>query len=433
MDRRYDLGMSNRRPDASRVHLVEEVESAGSTEPPSSLRWLTTMTKPKTLPTPPIGTESGTFKMPRRRKGRRPSIDAVDLFCGAGGLSYGLSQERIRVRSGFDLDPACEWPFKKNVKARFFCGDVAELSGKELKKFYRPSAVKLLAGCAPCQRFSNYTQKKSRSNWQRWRLVDSFTRIALELKPEIITMENVPGLTRHRRFKVFMTALRDAGYSTWQGIVECADYGTPQRRQRLVVLASRLGPIRLLTAAEFGVERQTVREAISTLHPVRAGETHGIDALHRASALTRKNMKRIEASRPGGTWRDWPEHLVLPCHRKASGAGYPSIYGRMQWDDQSPTITTQFYNYGSGRFGHPTQNRAITLREAALLQTFPRRYSFISDHASVNVRGLGRLIGNAVPVMLARVIGRSIVAHVAGAKAKRNTSLSRGRHSHTRK
>ena|ERR1700730_6920645 len=366
--------------------------------------------------------------MPRGQRTRRQlKIDAVDLFCGAGGLSYGLAREAVTVRSGFDLDPVCEWPFKRNVKAKFFCHDVACLSGKTLKKFYRRSSVTLLAGCAPCQRFSNYTQKKVCSDWQHWRLLDSFTRIALELKPDIITMENVPGLIRQRRFNTFIAALKDAGYSTWREIVECADYGAPQRRQRVVVLASRLGPIRLLTAAEFGAKKQTVRHAIAKLPPIRAGESHKADALHRASALSRTNTMRICASRPGGTWRDWPEELVLPCHRKKSGSGYPSIYGRMDWDEPSPTITTLAYNYGSGRFGHPSQNRAITLREASLLQTFPRKYSFVRTTDRINVRALGRLIGNAVPVVLAKVIGRSIVVHVKSSKAKRTRGKKRRR------
>jgi DNA (cytosine-5)-methyltransferase 1 len=357
--------------------------------------------------------------MPRALTGRRPAIEAIDLFCGAGGLSYGLSRERIRVRAGFDLDPACEGPFTRNVRAKFHCRDVAKLEGKDIRKLYRKKSLKLLAGCAPCQKFSNYTQKKTHSKWQRWRLLDSFTRIALQLKPDLITVENVPSLLRHRRFKTFLSALKQAGYSTWAHVVACEEYGTPQRRERLVVLASKLGPIRLLTPQEFRAKRRTVRQIISRLPHVRAGETHKSDVLHKASALSPINLRRIQISLPGGTWRDWPKDLVLPCHRKKSGAGYPSIYGRMDWDSPSPTVTTLAYNYGSGRFGHPSQDRAMTLREAALLQTFPRRYSFVKRGETVNVRVLGRLIGNAVPVTLARVIGRSIVAHTTALSKKR--------------
>jgi DNA (cytosine-5)-methyltransferase 1 len=360
----------------------------------------------------------------RPRKRGRVRIDAVDLFCGAGGLSYGLSKEGISVRAGFDLDPACEWPFQKNVKASFYRDDVARLSGDRLRSYFSKTAIRLLAGCAPCQKFSNYTQKQARSNRQRWRLLDSFSRIAIELSPEIITMENVPGLARHRRFKQFLCALTDAGYSTWHDVVECADYGMPQRRRRVVVLASKLGPLQLLTPKEFGARNTTVKQAIGNLPRVRAGRTHKSDPLHRAAALSKENMKRMLASRQSGTWRDWPKQLILPCHRKASGSGYPSIYGRMAWNEQAPTITTNAYNYGSGRFGHPTQNRAITLREASLLQTFPRKYAFVRPTEGVNVRVLGTLIGNAVPVTLARVIGRSIVLSLETKKAPTQTSAA---------
>jgi DNA (cytosine-5)-methyltransferase 1 len=225
-------------------------------------------------------------------------------------------------------------------------------------------------------------------------------------------MENVPGLARHERFKRFLTALRGAGYSVWHEIVECADYGMPQRRKRVVVLASKFGSLELVSPKEYGGKNVTIRHAIARLPKLRAGEVHKCDPLHRSSALSKANMERITASRQGGTWRDWPEHLVLPCHKKPTGKGYPSIYGRMAWDDKAPTITTLAYNYGSGRFGHPSQDRAISLREAALLQTFPIRYAFVRSNESVNIRNVGRLIGNAVPVTLARVIGRSIISHV---------------------
>ncbi len=266
-----------------------------------------------------------------------------------------------------------------------------------------------------------------RSVGDYWNL---FTRIALELRPEIITMENVPGLARHRRFGRFLQSLKDAGYFVWFDVIECAEYGLPQRRQRVVVLASKFGPLELMKPKEFGAKKKTVRHAIERLPPVRDGQTHKSDPLHRAAALSADNMKRMLASRPGGTWREWPKRLILPCHRRASGAGYPSIYGRMIWDEQSPTITTLAYNYGSGRFGHPSQHRAITLREAALLQTFPRKYSFLRGGEKANVRDLGRLIGNAVPVALARVIGRSICVHVQSHKSNSHSFRSIDSHSH---
>jgi len=155
------------------------------------------------------------------------------------------------------------------------------------------------------------------------------------------------------------------------------------------------------------------REAIGHLRALNAGEAAPGDKLHVTSTLSDKNLERIKASKPGGTWRDWPEHLVADCHRTESGRTYASVYGRMEWDKPAPTMTTQCYGFGNGRFGHPEQNRAISLREAAILQSFPRNYAFIPHDGPVSLRILGRLIGNAVPVELGRAIARSINSHLA--------------------
>jgi DNA (cytosine-5)-methyltransferase 1 len=182
-------------------------------------------------------------------------------------------------------------------------------------------------------------------------------------------------------------------------------------RKRLVLVASKLGPIRI---PEFELPRSTVRNAIGDLPLLFAGQEDPHDRLHRASNLSELNLERIRASSPGGTWRDWPEHLRAPCHVKDSGATYPSVYGRMEWDEPAPTITTQCFGYGNGRFGHPEQDRAISLREAAMLQGFPKDYSFIPNDETVSFAKLGRLIGNAVPVTLAEIIGKLMVEHVQG-------------------
>lgn len=146
--------------------------------------------------------------------------------------------------------------------------------------------------------------------------------------------------------------------------------------------------------------------------PIKAGERDPQDELHTASSLSPLNLSRIRVSRPGGTWRDWPEELQASCHRKDTGATYPSVYGRMEWDRPAPTITTQCFGYGNGRFGHPEQDRAISLREAAMLQTFPESYAFAPPGAPIKFNKMGRLIGNAVPVRLGEVIARSLVGHV---------------------
>lgn len=342
-----------------------------------------------------------------------PTVAAVDLFCGVGGLTHGLQLEGISVTAGFDLDPACEYPFEANNSgAKFITADVACLKPDDVVGHLRSGSSTVLAGCAPCQAFSRYTQKTSYGRRNRWSLLGHFGELARAAGTDVVTMENVPDLARHRRFKDFLSALRKADYQVHWEIAECEAYGAPQGRRRLVVLASKHGLPRLLTPLEFGACRTTVRDAIGHLPPLTAGGADLHDPLHRAASLTPLNLDRVRASRPGGTWRDWPKRLRLACHSRASGASYPSIYGRMRWDAPAPTITTLSHNLGSGRFGHPEQDRALTLREAAILQTFPPGYRFEKDGERAPTRTLSRLIGNAVPVVLGRVIGRSIKQHL---------------------
>jgi DNA (cytosine-5)-methyltransferase 1 len=336
----------------------------------------------------------------------------VDLFCGVGGLTRGLEDAGIDVRLGIDVDPACEYPYTKNNKARFLKKSVEAVESHEINKAFRKGCLRLLAGCAPCQTFSTYNQKAS-SEDKRWWLLQQFSRLVVEATPELVTMENVPRLQKQAVFQEFVDALHGAGYHVSYEVVNCEDYGVPQHRQRLVLLASRLGPITLLTPEEFGAPRKTVEDAIGNLPPLAAGATHPSDPMHRASTLAPVNMTRILASRAGGTWRDWQEELVAECHKKRTGKTYPGVYGRMSWKEAAPTITTQFFGFGNGRFGHPEQNRAISLREGAILQSFPKRYLFAPPDDEIHIKTVGRLIGNAVPPVLGEVIGRSILAHVS--------------------
>ncbi|WP_318556892.1 DNA cytosine methyltransferase [Geobacter anodireducens] len=351
-----------------------------------------------------VQTKNGTT--PRRK------IYAVDLFCGAGGLTHGLLKAGVDVRLGVDIDPACEYPYIANNNAKFLLKSVEELDVSELECHYRKNGIKLLAGCAPCQTFSTYNQKATESD-KRWWLLLQFSRLVDKLLPELVTMENVPRLIEQNVFDEFVANLESKGYSVAYQVVNCAEYGIPQQRKRLVLLASKLGEISLLTPQEFGNGTRTVKEAIGDLPPLEAGTSHPNDPLHQCSALSEINMRRIKASRPGGTWRDWPRELVTNCHKKLSGKTYPSVYGRMTWEDPAPTMTTQFFGFGNGRFGHPEQNRAISLREGAILQSFPADYEFTRPGEQVCQKSIGRLIGNAVPVTLGEVIGTSLLSHVS--------------------
>jgi DNA (cytosine-5)-methyltransferase 1 len=359
--------------------------------------------------------DSGTAQEEARETGSEAhrTVSAVDLFCGVGGLSHGLRLEGISVTAGFDLDPACEYPFEaNNGGAKFIKADVADLKREDIVDHLRGSSSTVLAGCAPCQAFSRYTQKTSYGRRNRWSLLGYFGDLAAAAGTDVVTMENVPDLSRHRRFRDFLRTLKRAGYTVHWEVADCEAYGAPQSRKRLVVLASKLGRPRLLTPLEFSAGPMNVRDAIGHLPPVAAGGTDANDPVHRAASLTPLNLRRIRTSRPGGTWRDWPEDLRLACHSRASGATYPSIYGRMRWEAPAPTITTLSHNLGSGRFGHPEQDRALTPREAAILQTFPPGYRFEREGEHTPMRTLSRLIGNAVPVVLGRVIGRSIKQHL---------------------
>lgn len=351
-------------------------------------------------------------------------LACIDLFCGAGGLTHGLISEEIRVVAGVDIDPMCRHPFETNNEARFIRQDVSKTTPEELHALFGDAEIRILAGCAPCQPFSTYAQRYDTVGSDRWALLYEFARLVESVRPEIVTMENVPTVTRHQVYADFVTSLKDLKYWVWEGVVDCSDYGLPQQRRRQVLLASRIGDIKLIEPTHGG-DPVTVQQAIGELPPLAAGESSATDALHTAAKLSELNLERIRASVPGGTWRDWPEHLRAKCHQRDTGKTYPSVYGRMRWDEPAPTLTTQFFGFGSGRFGHPEQDRAISLREGAILQGFPEHYSFLPERAPIHFRTLGRLIGNAVPVTLGRVIGRSINRHLGITSRTASTTAAR--------
>ena len=222
-------------------------------------------------------------------------------------------------------------------------------------------------------------------------------------------MENVPDLASKRIFGQFLFGLRNLGYQVAFRSVYCPTFAIPQRRRRLVLVASRIGAVKVPTGSLRPDSFRTVRETIGSLPRLAAGEADPRDPLHRARSVSETNLRRLQSSQPGGTWQDWPKDLRAKCHRKKTGLSYRSVYSRMVWDEPSPTITTQAYNFGTGRFGHPKQDRSITLREAALLQTFPRRFRFVRPRQKVFMTNVGRLIGNAVPPRLAFYIGKELM------------------------
>ena len=336
----------------------------------------------------------------------------IDLFCGAGGLSHGFFQEGFDITAGVDIDEDCQYAFETNNKAKFIRKSVADLTAVELAEMFRPDGFRILVGCAPCQPFSKYNQRNNDPGWQ---LLEEFARLVEDSRPDIVSMENVPQLSNFKDgalFEAFVTILHKHDYHVAWDILYGPDYGLPQRRSRLVLIASRLGQISLPEPICTAENHMTVAEAIAELPSLEAGAIDPDDRIHKSSRLSMVNMSRIRASRPGGSWNDWPEDIVAECHKRETGHTYGSVYGRMEWSKPSPTITTQFFGFGNGRFGHPEQDRAISLREGAILQSFPQDYQFVEPGKPIHMRRVGRMIGNAVPVVIGRAIARSIRTHL---------------------
>lgn len=342
-------------------------------------------------------------------------IEVVDLFCGIGGLTYGLKSKGLKILAGYDLDGSCKYAYEYNNKAPFLCKDIKKVTAREISQLYSKKSVHVLAGCAPCQPFSSYSHSKKEKDPNKYDLLYEFGRIISDLRPDIITMENVIQIINFKLKPVlqdFIDILHSKNYYVSVNKVYCPDYGIPQTRKRLVLLASQFGPISLMPPTHTKDNYLTVGDVIRNLPPIKAGEKCSTDPLHRASALGSLNMQRIKATPYGGSWKDWPSSLILSCHKKDKGKSYGSVYGRMVWEAPSPTITTECTGYGNGRFGHPVQDRAITPREAAIFQTFPNDYKFFEKEEDVSISTVSRYIGNAVPPRLGEIIAESIINHV---------------------
>lgn len=354
-------------------------------------------------------------------------ITAVDLFCGSGGLTYGLEQTGISVEAGIDTDGNSQYPYEQNTNATFTNADVQALAQnpERVARFYPWDAdVTVLGACAPCQPYSmmGNTRSGDKEDHDKWGLLDAVREIVEYIEPDIVVTENVLQVRNDDVYRGFERRLEELGYSINpedNKKVYCPEYGIPQNRKRWVMLASKKGEIELPSPTHPDeADYPTVRETIDHLPPLNAGEQHPEFELHRSRSLSDTNLERIRNMEPGADWTLWEErgleHLLADCHKKDSGRSYKAPYSRIRPDKPAPTITTQFYNYGSGRFGHydTDQNRALSALEGALLQTFPQDYQFYDDWDDVGIKNLGRLIGNAVPPRLGEIIGRTICGHL---------------------
>ena len=354
--------------------------------------------------------------MPKVSTKTNTKIKVIDLFCGIGGLTHGLIKEGLDVIAGIDNDDSCKFGYEYNNKTKFIHKDILQISAKDINELFgeKSKTIRVLAGCAPCQPFSKLNIKKITK--KQLEPLEKFAQLIDETQPDIVSMENVSGLAdmeKYPIFKTFISTLIKNNYNYKYEIVDVSEYGVPQKRKRLVLLASKFGEIELIKRTHKD-KKITVRDVIKTLEPIKAGEISARDPLHRARKLNSMNLRRIKSTpHNGGNSDSWSKNLILKCHKKASGKTYRStVYGRMRWDEPAPTMTTQCVGLGNGRFGHPEQNRAISLREAAIFQTFPKSYQFIDFRVPFVTANVAKFIGNAVPVKLGSVIGKSIKKHI---------------------
>lgn len=342
---------------------------------------------------------------------------AVDVFCGVGGLTCGLQAVGLPVVAGIDFDESCQYAFEHNNKSKFLHRDVTNIKAQEVADLYPADSLRILVGCAPCQPFSQVPGEREDKEG-KWRLLYSFADLIEKVDPTIVSMENVPQLGGHKKgviLKDFIKKLEALGYEVTKYRVNAAHYGVPQRRFRLILFASKFGKVELFSPTHTDKTALTVASAIKGLPAIEAGAIHAADPLHRARKLDPINALRIRATPEGGDWTAWPTELLegLNCRKTKEGKRFTSAYGRMSWQEPAPTLTTHCTGLSNGRYGHPQQDRAISLREAALLQSFPGTYSFIKKDEPLVVGTLARHIGNAVPPKLGEAIALSILQHLS--------------------
>ena len=338
-------------------------------------------------------------------------IKVFDFFSGCGGTSTGFARAGMEVVFGLDNDPDAAATFRANVKgATFIENDIREVKTDVLAPLLRGKGYKtLFSCCAPCQPFSRQSRAKTKGDPRRSLLLE-FGRFVRRWKPDYIFVENVPGLQRvdgqAGPLSEFTVLLSRIGYSFDIKVVPALAFGVPQKRERLILMAAKTGDLKIPSPTHGTARRpvSTVRDWIGGLPPLRAGEADPSDPDHRAMALSAINLKRIAATPEGGGRGGWPESLRLDCHQRFDG--HTDVYGRLAWDRPAAGLTTRCISYSNGRFGHPTEDRAISVREAACLQTFPRRYKFFGTLTSKAMQ-----VGNAVPPLMARAIGRAFVKH----------------------
>lgn len=344
-------------------------------------------------------------------------LKAIDFFSGAGGLSCGLRAAGITVCAGIDNDSSCKETFERNNKGAIFLEhDITKYMPSDLErdlKIEKNDDFMIFAGCAPCQFWSIIQTNKEKSKKTKNLILD-FQKFIEYFRPGFVIAENVPGISSKPGSPMgkFIKSLESLGYRVAHAVMDMSLYGVPQKRRRFTLLASRVSDI---TLPRPKGEKLTVRDTIGVKNgfpEIKAGSKDAIDSLHVAAGLSKKNLERLKMTKKdGGDRSNWQNKKIyqLPCYSSSKKKFYDT-YGRMWWNRPAPTVTTKFISISNGRFAHPEENRAISLREGATLQTFPKDYEFIGNSAA----SIAKMIGNAVPPKFAKIIGRQIAMFAKG-------------------
>lgn len=335
-------------------------------------------------------------------------IDVFDFFSGCGGTSSGFQELGLNIKLAIDIDADAIKTFKANFpEAITIQSDIRNIKPNDLEEIIQPRENPILfCGCAPCQPFSKQNRQRS-INDSRINLLDEFAKFVEAWLPEYIFVENVPGMqkkaAKSETFQKFLELLTKLNYQFDTKVVEAQWFGVPQKRTRLVLIASRIHKVSIPAPTHgFGLKPfSTLSDWISDLPEISHGETCFSDPDHFSLKLSPMNLERIKNTPEGGGRESWPEHLILECHKGYKG--HSDVYGRLSWNKPAVGLTTRCISYSNGRFGHPSQDRALSLREAACLQTFPKNFRFFGNKSS-----RARQVGNAVPPLMASSIARGL-------------------------
>lgn len=345
----------------------------------------------------------------------KAQLKAVDFFCSGGGMSYGMQEAGVKILAGIDIDISCKETYESNIKdAQFIYADVFELRETELEKkllLKKNDDELILIGCSPCQFWSIINTDRKKSEKSKNLLIE-FSRFVKYFMPGYVVVENVPGVLRRKEesgLSSFIEWLKNAGYKVYFEVHNVVDFGVPQNRKRFTLIANRITNIEIVPQKHGGLAK-TVKDVIGIQNgfpTIEAGHRDESYFLHSVPSLSDINKKRLKkVAKDGGNrlgFANDPE-LQLKCFIGKNDS-FKDTFGRLWWNRPSPTITTKFFSISNGRFAHPEEDRALSLREGATLQSFPKNYKFIST----SIAGIARMIGNAVPPKYAEAIGNAIM------------------------